>query len=146
MAAAAAEVAVAARGPTRCANPKGAGNRVRKLLAPGSRRGPGGRGPGGAWPSAETLRPHAPGEGRALGRCSHRGTTGRRRLAGGGGREPDDWLHGRLRSSQAPPLSPGKGVPSPSPAQGHTLTWLRRAPRPRPQPSAALLASLFPGF
>lgn len=62
MAAAAAGVAVAARGPTPCANPKGAGNRVRKLLAPGRRRGPGGRGPGGAGPSAETLqRPHSPG-------------------------------------------------------------------------------------
>ena len=52
MAAAAAKVAVAARGLTPCANPKGEGNRFRKLLAPGSRRGPGGRGPGGAGPSA----------------------------------------------------------------------------------------------
>lgn len=129
MAAAAAQVAASARGPTHCVNQEGAGNRVRKRLAPGRRRGPGGAGPGGAGPGgagrgeagqkAEALRPHAPGEGKSPGCCSCRGRTGRRRWAGGSCRKSD-------------------------PARGHSLTWLRKAVAT--QPSSAPPASFSPAF
>lgn len=76
MAAAAAEVAVAARGPTPCATQRGRG------IASGSVSSQEGGGPrrgrDRAGPNAETLWPHAPGEGRAQGRSWLRGRPGTR--------------------------------------------------------------------
>lgn len=87
--AAATQVAGAAPGPTPCANPEGEENPVRKRLAPGRRRRPGGEGAG---PNAETLRPHAPRRGGSARRAAPPAGAGRE-----GARQAGDWFHFRFR-------------------------------------------------